>query len=394
MEVFIAPRPPDKGVLFLKLWLLATLTRSECCGSTQTCRLTSADRFIRQQYKVCPEHHSIFLTNVCTEHRPRIGACTSEHFSIFVFSIHFLMSGQQKTFDNPQTKPSLYSLQPDALKSANNTKRRELAKDTKFKTLQRFQDEFPQDFAATQAGTIGNPPRPPGGANPRPLVQYDARQPWINVVPCDPLEAAHAMKLNGEGKVAVLNPTDPMNPNGWAFGQDSIEASFCHRSLLSLALKEEWYKPRFHPDKMASTTRIRVFSLQAGVDNVLPHNEHFPVDFLSVSVPVKPELTSVQIDGKTVQRYTQDSTATIMRQKLEKVLKWASSSKATLVLCPFGCEEKFGHPARAVSELIRDTLLGNGNHPPQIDWRSFGLRRFTRSAFIEYHIVLLSSSTS
>lgn len=53
MTVFIVHKLPGEDLLsILKLWLLATLTISDCCGSAKSLRSTATAQFIRQKQDV------------------------------------------------------------------------------------------------------------------------------------------------------------------------------------------------------------------------------------------------------------------------------------------------------------------------------------------------------
>lgn len=292
---------------------------------------------------------------------------------------------EKPIYDDPDTKPELYTLVTDQWRSLKVQDRKELAKKIKERVLNRLQDDFPVDYESCTKGKLvmgSLLPWPPSQAA---NAQYNPQSNWINLLPCDVLEAAFVAKYvlgQPEARVAVVNPADPRGKDSWhANGDTSIEASLQMRSMLDCALQPQWYQPqRLHPDSFTYSPRVRVFGLEPG--EILPDNRHFHVHFISAAPQVKPEVEWKEVNGEKDMSYQHTTTRDQVRHKLQTILKLACLKKiSALVFPPFGCESKFGHPSQVISTLLRDELVGANGQPPAIDWRHHGLKH----VFIAFH---------
>ena len=220
----------------------------------------------------------------------------------------------------------------------------------------------------------------------------DINKPWVFVCPVDTLMGAYLCSLHPVGKqpkVAVLNFADRYEPGGkLLYGATTHEESLCMRSTLYLSIN-----PRYFDEAVGE---LNLYPLE---DNELLYSKDVKVLTLSVaSAPIpdgpfyidvvscgaqKLQVTQTVPTGPRQRKHEEpvydDDASSLMRSKLEHILRKCLNEEANMVvLGAFGCEVH-KHPAKETAQIMQDVLL-SAEH----QWRAFGLERVVIAVLDEH----------
>lgn len=169
---------------------------------------------------------------------------------------------------------------------------------------------------------------------------------------------AEAQKYAKEGRVAVLNFANPVNPGGGVeSGAMAQEECLCRSSNLYTCLRaghlyDEYYdyhsklNNHFYSDRLIYSRDVTVFKDDNAIPVALPRENWFNVDVITCAAPY---LGGVKYTNPTVLRH-------LFQGRIRNILEAALDNKAdTIVLGAFGCGA-FKNPAWLVAEEFKSVI--------------------------------------
>lgn len=169
---------------------------------------------------------------------------------------------------------------------------------------------------------------------------------------------AEAQKYAKEGRVAVLNFANPINPGGGVeSGAMAQEECLCRSSNLYTCLRashlyDEYYdyhsklNNHFYSDRLIYSRDVTVFKDDNAIPVALPRENWFNVDVITCAAPY---LGGSKYTNPTVLRH-------LFQSRIRNILEAALDNKAeTIVLGAFGCGA-FKNPARLVAEEFKSVI--------------------------------------
>lgn len=171
---------------------------------------------------------------------------------------------------------------------------------------------------------------------------------------------AEAQKYTKEGRVAVLNFANPVNPGGGVeSGAMAQEECLCRGSNLYTCLRashlyDEYYDYHsklnnyFYSDRLIYSRDVTVFKDDNAIPVRLPRENWFNVDVITCAAPY---LGGSKYTNSTVLRH-------LFQGRIRNILEAALDNKAeTIILGAFGCGA-FKNPARLVAEEFKSVIEG------------------------------------
>lgn len=169
---------------------------------------------------------------------------------------------------------------------------------------------------------------------------------------------AEAQKYMGEGRVAVLNFANPVNPGGGVeTGAMAQEECLCRSSNLYTCLRashlyDEYYdyhsklNSHFYSDRLIYTRDVTVFKDDNAIPVKLPRENWFHVDVITCAAPY---LGGSKYTNPTALRH-------LFQSRIKNILEAALYNQVeTIVLGAFGCGA-FKNPSRLVAEEFKSVI--------------------------------------
>ena len=173
-----------------------------------------------------------------------------------------------------------------------------------------------------------------------------------------------------EDRVCVMNFASATNPGGGVIrGANAQEECLCRTSTLYEALRQQamwegFYLPHreegdpLHNDDCIYTPGVVVFKSDAASPELLPREEWYPVDVITIAAPNLRQRPSNRMnpgEGKKV-RITDRELEALHIKRLRRVLDVACEQGAeTLILGAFGCGA-FQNPPQVVARAAKTVL--------------------------------------
>ncbi len=186
-------------------------------------------------------------------------------------------------------------------------------------------------------------------------VQRRVRACEITV--CANTTFAEAKRYIGDGRVAVLNFANPVNPGGGVLlGAIAQEECLCRSSnlyacLVAEHLRQDYYGYHQHrhyqySDRLIYSRDVTVFKDDALVPRMLSAKDRFDVDVITCAAPYLGNVENVDPLALTA----------LFKSRIKNVLEAALDNNVdTIVLGAFGCGA-FKNPPRVVAQAFRAVL--------------------------------------